>query len=143
MSNSAVTATDTYYGEFALSAFSGFTYWTRPVSGDTSITFYLKDSDETFVIPVPITVLVRREAASGPVDLVDFTPPAAVTAASINTALGGTGAEEGEPLAGVLINGTRWMKEGETDSSSINYITPDPTSVSGGSDILIITSPGS
>lgn len=30
---------------------------------------------------IPFTVLVRRETASGPVDLVDFTPPAAAIAA--------------------------------------------------------------
>jgi len=38
------------------------------------------DSDEESTT-IPFTVLVRRETASGPVDLVDFTPPAAAIAA--------------------------------------------------------------
>ena len=132
MSNSAVTATDTYYGEFALSAFSGFTYWTRPVSGDTSITIYFKDSDETFVIPVTIPVLVRRETASGPVDLVDFTPPsAALTAAAINTALGGTGAVDGSPLKGVsLSNATGAPAPSAADIKSA-LVTAGPTALAG------------
>ena len=63
----------------------------------------IMDGDDTVAISVPFTVLVRREQASGPIDLVDFTPPAAVTAASINAALGGTGAAEGSPLKGVSL----------------------------------------
>jgi hypothetical protein len=41
------------------------------IAGDT-------DAESTII---PFTVLVRRETASGPVDLVDFTPPAAAIAA--------------------------------------------------------------
>lgn len=61
------------------------------------------DPEITFTIPV----LVRRETASGPVDLVDFTPPASGTpsAEQINAALGGSGATEGSPLAGVPMRG--------------------------------------
>lgn len=81
LENNGNPETDTYYGEFALSAFSGFTYWTRPVTGNTSITFHFRDSEDTFYIPCTIPVLVRRETASGPVDLVDFTPPASAIAA--------------------------------------------------------------
>ena len=95
-------------------------------------------------ITIRFPVLVRRETASGPVDLVDFTPPAAaLTADAINTALGGSGAGEGSPLAGVLLNGMRFIKSGETESSSIVYTTPDPSSVTGGSDILTLSTPGS
>ena len=69
--------------------------------GDVSVAIY--DEDE-YEYDITFTVLVRREQASGPVDLVDFTPPAAaLTADAINTALGGTGAQEGSPLAGVSL----------------------------------------
>ena len=77
-------------------------------SGDSfTATAAIKNSDTTLAT-VAIRVLVRREQASGPVDLVDFTPPAAaLTAAQINTALGGSGAAEGQPLKGVsLTNAT-------------------------------------
>jgi len=56
---------------------------------------------------IAFRVIVNRAKASGPVDLVDFTPPATLTAAQINTALGGSGAAEGQPLKGVsLANAT-------------------------------------
>lgn len=69
-----------------------------------TVPIYIGETDsvvKTFAIPV----LVRRETASGPVDLVDFTPPAAVTAASINTALvaAGNGALEGVDLGGAIL----------------------------------------
>jgi len=103
-----------------------------------------EENDPTTAIHVTIPVLVRRETASGPVDLVDFTPPAAApSAAQINAALGGSGASEDEPLKGILINGMRYLKAGETESSGIYSTTPDPDSVAGGSDILTVTSPGS
>lgn len=97
--------------------------------------------DDVDGISIPFTVLVRREQPSGPVDLVDLTPPAAApSAADIKSALvaAGNGA-----LAGVLINGMRYLKDDETDSSSINSITPDPASTTGGAAVLIISSPGS
>ena len=110
-------------------------------NGD-KVDIFIGESDASG-ISIRFPVLVRRETASGPVDLVDFTPPAALTAAAINTALGGSGAGEGSPLAGVLLNGMRFIKSGETESSSIIDTTPDPQSVTGGSDILAISSPGS
>lgn len=75
--------------------------------GSISVEIPLTDEDgET--ITIPFTVLVRREQASGPVDLVDFTPPtAAPTAAQINAALGGTEID-GKPLNGVNLEGAVW-----------------------------------
>jgi hypothetical protein len=56
-------------------------YAVIPVSGSsTSITFMLSGEGNRFV-KFSIPVLVRRETASGPVDLVDFTPPASAIAA--------------------------------------------------------------
>lgn len=55
---------------------------------------------------VTFAVLVRREPASGPVDLVDFTPPAAApSAADIKSALAaaGNGALEGVDLGGAIL----------------------------------------
>ena len=55
-----------------------------------------------------VPVLVRRETASGPVDLVDFTPPASGTpsAADIRSALveAGANALEGVSLGGAIID---------------------------------------
>ena len=85
-------------------------YYVKAVSGaSVARTIHIYDvatAEET--CDITFTVLVRREQASGPVDLVDFTPPAApITAAQINTALGGSGAAEGQPLKGVsLTNAT-------------------------------------
>lgn len=81
-------------------------YAVVPVSED-SVKYDVSIGQGDFEIRFVFTVLVRRETASGPVDLVEFTPPAAaptLTADAINTALGGTGAQEGTPLAGVNID---------------------------------------
>jgi hypothetical protein len=52
------------------------------VSGDSAaLTVYFFDEDDASLGAITLTVLVRREQASGPVDLVDFTPPAAAIAA--------------------------------------------------------------
>ena len=62
-------------------------YCARAVTGDLSITFEIEDAETTPISTFGVTVLVRRETASGPVDLVDFTPPAAApSAAAINAA---------------------------------------------------------
>ena len=82
-------------------------YFVVAVAGDTiGVPVLITDIDEISDTPVIFTVpvLVRREQAQGPVDLVDFTPPATLTAAQINTALGGTGAAEGQPLKGVSLS---------------------------------------
>jgi hypothetical protein len=53
----------------------GAHYYVRAVTGDVSVTVIVSDeegNENSFTIPV----LVRRERADGPVDLVDFTPPA-------------------------------------------------------------------
>lgn len=78
------------------------------VAGDGfTATATIKNGDTT-VGTFAVQVVVNRETLDGPVDLVDFTPPAAApTAAQINAALGGTGAAEGQPLKGVsLTNAT-------------------------------------
>lgn len=62
-----------------------------------------EENDPATAVHIVFTVLVRREQASGPVDLVDFTP--ALTAAQINAALGGTGAASNAPLTGVKLTG--------------------------------------
>lgn len=61
-------------------------YAILPVMGNASVRVYINDT-ENDVGEINFTVLVRRETASGPVDLVDFTPPAAPSAAGIRTAL--------------------------------------------------------
>lgn len=68
--------------------------------GDVSVAIY--DGDE-YEYDITFTVLVRRETASGPVDLVDFAPPAAPSAADIRAALVAAGSEA---LEGVDIDGT-------------------------------------
>jgi hypothetical protein len=55
-------------------------YAVLPVAGDASVLVYINDG-ESDVGEIRFTVLVRREQSSGPVDLVDFTPPAAAIAA--------------------------------------------------------------
>lgn len=81
------------------------------VSGDSftataTITDVSSPTAGTYAIA--FRVIVNRAKASGPVDLVDFAPPAAaLTAAAINTALGGTGAAEGAPLKGVILGGAK------------------------------------
>ena len=52
----------------------------KAVSGSTVSTSLWMSADGDEIV-VPFTVLVRRETASGPVDLVGFTPPAAAIAA--------------------------------------------------------------
>lgn len=52
--------------------------------GATAASFIVQFADEDLSLigeDTPFTVLVRRETASGPVDLVDFTPPASAIAA--------------------------------------------------------------
>jgi hypothetical protein len=78
------------------------------VSGDSAAqTVYLFDGDDNPLGAIPFTVLVRRETASGPVDLVDFTPPAsgAPSAADIKSALveAGVDALEGVSIAGTVL----------------------------------------
>lgn len=109
------------------------------------------ENPKTVALPA-FTVLVRREQASGPVDLVDFTPPAAaptLTAAAINAALGGSGAIEGVPLKGVSLggaileegnnalvgnNGTRIRYEGDTPD--VLFISDSDMTISGSSHVL-------
>lgn len=78
-------------------------------------------------ITIRFTVLVRRETASGPVDLVDFTPPAsgAPSAADIKSALvaAGPGALAGVQLDGAIVVATG--EEGSTLVSSTATVTPD------------------
>ena len=127
-------------GEFVAETAS--VYAVPATAKEINITVTLTDgADEnpkTVALP-SFTVLVRRETAQGPVDLVDFTPPASVTAAAINTALGGTGAQEGEPLAGVLLNGAKYLKI-DADAPSGIY---ESSVVTEQSPALVLTSPGS
>ena len=78
------------------------------VSGESvAQTVYLFDADDNPLGSIPFTVLVRREQPSGPVDLVDYQPPAAAPSASdIKSALvaAGAGALEGVSLAGTVLN---------------------------------------
>jgi hypothetical protein len=58
----------------------GQKYAIAAVASDTlEISIRVQDMNEDG-ITIPFTVLVRRETASGPVDLVDFTPPASAIA---------------------------------------------------------------
>lgn len=91
----------------ALSAIiPGAHYDVRAVTGNSvSVTAFLAD-DEGNETPIPFPVLVRREQASGPVDLVDFTPPAAApSAADIKSALvaAGEAALDGVSLGGAIL----------------------------------------
>ena len=77
--------------------------------GSFVATAAIKNSDTTLAT-VALTVIVNREQAQGPIDLVDFTPPAAApTAAGIKSALvaAGVGA-----LEGVHIDGAKLSKDG-------------------------------
>ena len=76
------------------------------VTGGSFVATAAIKSGDTTVGTFAVQVVVNRETLDGPVDLVDFTPPAAVTAASINAALGGTGVADGAPLNGVKLEGT-------------------------------------
>ena len=71
-------------------------YAVVPVTGDASVQVYINDGDVD-VGEIHFTVLVRRETASGPVDLVDFTPPASAIAAG--TDLKGTKFDGNEIVA--------------------------------------------
>ena len=74
--------------------------------GSTTLNITISDTDETASTSLAFTVLVRRESASGPVDLVDFTPPAAApSAADIKSALveAGDGALAGVSLGGAIL----------------------------------------
>ena len=107
------------------------------VSGDGfTATATIKNSNTT-VGTFTVRVVVNRETLDGPVDLVDFTPPAAApTAAQINAALVAAG---DTALEGVCLNGTKWLLEGETDLSSI-YLSAEPTN---DNPALAVTSAGS
>lgn len=72
-------------------------YYAIPVTGDTSLTVYFDNSGLEVGLPIVFTVLVRREQASGPIDIVDFTPPAAAIAAG--TDLKGTKFDGNEIVA--------------------------------------------
>ena len=85
------------------------------------VKFYDEDMND---YPITFTVLVRREQAQGPVDLVDFTPPAAApSAADIKSALVEAGANA---LEGVSIKNTKWENVSLTvapaDSGDINTL---------------------
>jgi hypothetical protein len=56
------------------------TYNVARISGDTA-TVKINISTDEDITDISFPILVRRETASGPVDLVDFTPPAAAIAA--------------------------------------------------------------
>ena len=94
-----VIASDVVPGLSAITPSAKYGVFT--VSGDTTVTVYFNDGDIDY--PVVFTVLVRRETASGPVDLVDFTPPS--SAADIRSALvaAGDGALKGVSLGGAII----------------------------------------
>ena len=91
------------------------------VAGDTVFTVSITDADATEIASLSIPVLVQFETASGPVDLVDFTP-SAVTAADIRSALVAAGSEA---LDGVDIDGTVFgehdVQEQEIDGTK--YLT--------------------
>jgi hypothetical protein len=95
-------------------------YWVESVASDTSVTVQILDSDGDGY-PVTIPVLVRRETASGPVDLVDFTPPASGTpsAADIKSALVAAGARA---LAGVQLGGAIIRATGRTDDNATMFV---------------------
>jgi hypothetical protein len=90
----------------ALSSFiPGAHYYVRAVAGDSidvTVTPGDADGDE---YPFTIRVLVRRETASGPVDLVDFTPPASAIAA-------------GTDLKGATFDGNEIVAAAETGALS-------------------------
>lgn len=79
----ATTSSDPIPGEAGVIAsdvvpgFSAITpaakYGVFAVGGDTTVTVAFSDGDIDFAF-ISFTVLVRREQASGPIDLVDFTP---------------------------------------------------------------------
>lgn len=56
-------------------------YAVFPVTGDAAVHVYINDGEDD-VGEIRFTILVRRETASGPVDLVDFTPPLSLAGVS-------------------------------------------------------------
>lgn len=84
------------------------------------------ENPKTVALPA-FTVLVRREQASGPVDLVDFTPPAsggAPSAADIRSALIDAG---NEALAGVNLGGALLQAEPDGENNTLAVVdTRDP-----------------
>ena len=108
-------------------------YAVVPVTGNASVMIIVGDG-ESDVGEIHFTVLVRRETASGPIDLVDWTPPAAAPSASdIKSALVAAGdkALDGVKLGGAIImernedgTGTKFLRTDETETSNI-YINED------------------
>ena len=70
-----------------------------------SASFKITDEDDSFVVAFSIPVLVRREQAQGPVDLVDFTPPAASGSAFIADQCGFESALREASFSGVSLSG--------------------------------------
>lgn len=72
-----------------------------------------KEAESVDPVVAEYRIRINRQAPEGPVDLIDWTP--GVTAADINTALGGTGATPDNPLAGVSLDGARaYLRVGST-----------------------------
>ena len=93
------------------------------VSGDGFIATATIKNGDTVLATVAITMVVNRETASGPVDLVDFTPPAtAPTAAQIRSALVADGHEA---LAGVGLGKAIIWASGDLDAT--HYTTGEET----------------
>lgn len=120
-------------------------YYVRPVTGGSlAVTVILSDEDGnefSFAIPV----LVRRETASGPVDLVDFTPPAAApSAADIKSALVAAG---DTALAGVSLNGAQFddgeLKVLKNEAAALSRVAVTAYDDASGTDILTVLTPGS
>lgn len=108
-------------------------YAVLPVTGGSIQTAITIVDAEDNLVEIPFTVLVRRETASGPVDLVDFTPPAAPpSAADIKSALidAGSGALEGVSLAGTVLNGGESIISDIGDNMSPHRIEDGDTIVS-------------
>lgn len=83
---------------FSSAATSGPTYAAVRFAGASySANITLQGDSDANSTTIPFTVLVRRETASGPVDLVDFTPPASAIAAG--TDLKGTKFDGNEIVA--------------------------------------------
>ena len=108
----------------------GMKYAVKPVDGDSAKIEVSIGNDDLDLPVFAIPVLVRRETASGPVDLVDFTPPAAApSAADIKSALVAAG--EGA-LAGVNLGGAIIVAGGEGTGTAVlnldntGYIQVDP-----------------
>ena len=105
----------------------GAHYYVRAVTSDVSVLVTLSDEDGN-EYPFTIPVLVRREQAQGPADLVDFTPPAAApSAADIKSALvaAGPGALEGVSLDGMDLSESAKITCHESSSEyPIGYYRP-------------------